>query len=269
MHKPDYVLICSLVAMTVVMAACGGPEPTPTTTALAISTSTPQVSEPVAIIDPTPGSGKSDISSLRATPASIPSPLPTETLATTPPPISGDTGPSGLDRLILRPTDILDSLTLAASDKSVPNSYSVIYVHPEAVANQGDFLGQIIAVIANLKAADDSLAVQRLFVDQGSLSAGAVVDNIVAAEADATDVRAEELAAKVANVDRQLVFRVTYTLRGDRLHEYRYRFIVGEVVANVIVTARALESGSESVGLRAKSLELVRNQVQRLLEADD
>lgn len=169
--------------------------------------------------------------------------------------------------LVVQLQDLPEGLLLVASDESDPDGFSVVYLNPLAPSDSPAVVGKIVGVVANVSLHADATTAQRAFNSQGNLTSGAVIGEILGGGAEPGSVDAQELAAKVPDVDRQLVFRVRYTLNGTRLHEYRYRVISGPAVANVIVTARALQSGSEPASLRADSLRIVGTQVERLRAA--
>ena len=236
---PRVLLSTAAVALAIVLSACGvSATPTPT---VRPATATPAPTASATLVSSTPST---------VTPAPTPQP---------------DGSLEALVPRLLQTAEVPLNLTLVAIDDSDTQSPSIIFLDPGAAQEPGPFAGIITAIVSSVAQESDNLAAQRLFVSQGSLSAGAVVDDILAAQAGADDVRAEELAARMRDVDQQLVYRVTYLLDGLGYHEYRFRVRVDNRVANVIITSRSLASGGEPQTLRAESLDVAERQVARMV----
>ena len=72
---------------------------------------------------------------------------------------------------------------------------------------------------------------------------------------------------RLQGTDRALCFRVEYAIESTHLVSYRYRFVVGNALANVIVTAHTAGPGQEPSAVRDRAQAIAQQQVARLIEA--
>ena len=147
------------------------------------------------------------------------------------------------------------------------NEFAQIYFNPEALLATGGADQGLLGVIANLTLLADGKSAQARFTEQGGLEPSTVLEDIRSAMPGVIPHRAEPYVVSLPDTDRALAFHVHYVLQGTDVYEYRFRIIVGNAIANLIISARALGDGSESASLEKHARLIVERQVARLIAA--
>jgi len=146
-----------------------------------------------------------------------------------------------------------------------PNEYSVVYFHPGALVSGGHSGANLLVV--NLGIYEDATAAGEQFTAQGSLDRDSIMEDIREASEGATPIAVQSCTVQVEGSDQVLAFGVEYAIGSTHLFEYRYRFIVGNALANMVITALASEAGEEPSAFPDQAQALVEEQAARLNNA--
>jgi hypothetical protein len=166
--------------------------------------------------------------------------------------------------LVVQNEDLPAGLGMAGGEHAGANRYSQIYFNPRALLSTGEDEPGLLGVIVNVALLDSAAAANREFSGQGGLDPTSVTEAITEATPDAIPLEVEAYAALVAGVDELLAFRVSYLLQETHIYEYRYRLLVANAVANLIISAPSTPDGLEPDSLRESALAIVKRQVARL-----
>lgn len=147
------------------------------------------------------------------------------------------------------------------------NGYTVVYFCPETLFTEGHSETSLLGVVVNLNIYDDVTGAREQFHAQGNLDRDSIMNDIREASEDATPLDVQPYTVQLEGTDEVLAFRVQYAIGSIVMFEYRYRFIVGNALANVIITARALETGEEPSTFPDKAQAIVEEQIARLNSA--
>jgi len=147
------------------------------------------------------------------------------------------------------------------------NEYSVVYFNLDVLVSGSDSATNLLAVVVNLGVYEDSTAAGEQFTAQGSLDRDSIVKDIKEASEEAEPISVQPCSAEVEGSDRILVFSVEYAIGSTHLFEYRYRFIVGNALANMVITALASEAGEEPSAFPDQARALAEEQAARLNNA--
>ncbi|MDH4268940.1 MAG: hypothetical protein OEV52_01350 [Dehalococcoidia bacterium] len=185
---------------------------------------------------------------------------------------ASDTGASLLVRgdpedLVVQLEALPSGFQMVGEDSQSPNEYSVVYFHPEALVSGTDSGTNLLAVVVNLGIYEDAAAAGEQFTAQGSMDRDSIMEDIREASEGATPIAVQPYTVQVEGSDQVLAFGVEYAIGSTHLFEYRYRFIVGNALANVVITALASEGGDEPSALPDRARALVEEQAARLNSA--
>lgn len=147
------------------------------------------------------------------------------------------------------------------------NEYSVVYFHPEALVSGSDSGTNLLAVVVNLGIYEDAAEAGEQFKAQGSLDRDSITEDIREASEGAEPIAVEPYTVQVEGSDQVLAFGVEYAIGSTHLFEYRYRFIVGNALANMVITALASEAGEEPSTFPDQARTLAQEQSARLNNA--
>lgn len=156
---------------------------------------------------------------------------------------------------------------MVGEESQSPNEYSVVYFHPEALVSGSDSGTNLLGVVVNLGIYEDATAAGEQFTAQGSLDRDSIIEDIREASEGATPIAVQPYTVQVEGSDQVLAFSVEYAIGPTHLFEYRYRFIVGNALANMVITALASEAGEEPAAFPDQALALVEEQAARLNNA--
>ena len=156
---------------------------------------------------------------------------------------------------------------MAGGEYQSPNEYGVVYLWPQALASQSPSGANLLSVVANVGIYSDSVAAVVQFKAQGRLDRESIERDIREAAGNATQVLVEPLSVELEGVDQVRAFRLGYGIGPISVTGYRYRFIVANSVANVIVTGRPSPDSQGSSTLRALADGIAKRQVSQLNEA--
>ena len=154
---------------------------------------------------------------------------------------------------------------MVGEESQSPNEYSVVYFHPGALVSGGHSGANLLVV--NLGIYGDATAAGEQFTAQGSLGRDSIMEDIREASEGATPIAVQPYTVQVEGSDKILAFSVEYAIGPIHLFEYRYRFIVGNALANMVITTLASEVGEEPSAFSDQALALVEEQAARLNNA--
>jgi hypothetical protein len=154
---------------------------------------------------------------------------------------------------------------ILGEESQSPNEYSVVYFNPEALVS-GSHSGANLLVV-NLGIYEDATAAGEQFTAQGGLDRDSIMEDIREASEEATPIAVQPYTVQVEGSDQVIAFGVEYAIGSAHLFEYRYRFIVGNALANMVITALASEAGEEPSAFPDQALALVEEQTARLNNA--
>ena len=100
-----------------------------------------------------------------------------------------------------------------------------------------------------------------------SLSRDSIASSIAEASGEARLIDVQPYAVQLRGTDEVIGFRVQYAIGSTCVIDYRYRFVVDNALANVIVTARAAGTGEASATFREQARAIVEQQIAHLTEA--
>ena len=168
--------------------------------------------------------------------------------------------------LIVQPDDLPLPFPLAQSDEPRPGNASALYFRPDVLMADTVPAGDLLGVMANLVLLPSPLAAADSFA-----TAAAEPDDVerdLAGKADGAVAVTPLGPAAVAGADKTSALRVAYRMQGVDVVEYRYRLLVANAVASLIVTGRAGDSGDEPAALAEQAATIAANQVRRLRSAN-
>ena len=172
-----------------------------------------------------------------------------------------------LKSLVIQRDELPGEFSIVGGEPKGANEFAQVYFNPEALLATGAADPGLLGVIVDLMILEDGKSAQARFTTQGGLDPSAVLQDIRSSTPGAIPRRAEPYAVSLPNTDRILAFHVHYVLQGTDVYEYRFRIIVGNAIANLIISARALGDGSESASLEKHARLIVERQVARLIAA--
>jgi hypothetical protein len=169
--------------------------------------------------------------------------------------------------LILHLADLPPGFSQIADEYDGPNKYAVLYLSPSALDAQ-DLSEPILAVVAgNLILHEDLAAVEEQYENEEGLDEGTITDSIAGTSGDATLIEVQPYPVRLAGTDQAKTVRVEYTIGPMVLVDYRYRFVMGNAVVNLIATARGVGQGRDTSSVAEQAQGLAERQVERLSEA--
>lgn len=171
------------------------------------------------------------------------------------------------ENLVIQLEALPSGFQMVGEDSQDPNEYSVVYFHPEALVSGTDSGTNLLAVVVNLGIYEDAAAAGGQFTAQGSLDRDSIMEDIREASEGAGPIAVEPYTVQVEGTDQVLAFAVEYAIGSTHLFEYRYRFIVANALANMLVTALASEAGDEPSAFPNQACALVEEQAARLNNA--
>jgi len=156
---------------------------------------------------------------------------------------------------------------MVGNESQSPNEYSVVYFNPEPLVSGSDSGTNLLGVVVNLGIYEDTRAAAEQFTAQVSLDRDSIMEDIREASEGAEPIAVEPYTVQLEASDQALAFAVEYVLGSTHLFEYRYRFIVGNALANMVITALASEAGDEPSAFPDQAYALVKEQADRLNNA--
>jgi hypothetical protein len=148
-----------------------------------------------------------------------------------------------------------------------PNDYSVLYFRPAALTSDDPSRPGLLGVTVNLGIYDTATKARMQFASQGHLDVDSIAGTVVEASEDAKLIRVDSIDVELQGTDLVVAFRAHYSIGTTQLVDYRYRFLVDNALANVIVTARVTGTGQEPDEFRERALEIAERQIAYLNEA--
>jgi len=195
----------------------------------------------------------STLSAPTSTPA--PSPTPARSRAT----IRGDP-----QDLVIQLEDLPAGFQQITGEYDGPNSYTTVYFSPESFVAEPHSEAGLLAVVTNLGIYENVAAAQEQFAAQEGLDRESIASSMLGTSGEATLIDVQPYDIQLEGTDDVRVLRVHYEIGSTALIDYRYGLIVGNAVANLFVTARALGDGGDSPTLRDQARAIVEQQVARL-----
>lgn len=212
-------------------------------------------------VDDAPGVDASPTIRPTATPPPQPSPTPTEETSVLRL-VRGDP-----KALVLEVQDLPAGFQAVTEEYDGANQYTVAYFQPQALLAEDLSAVILLGVTVNLGIYGGAEAAAEQFQAQGGLDRESILSSIAEASPDATPIDVQPNLVRLPGTDQALSFRVEYAIESTHLVSYRYRFSVGNALANVIVTARTAGPGQEPSALRDRAQAIAEQQVVRLIEA--
>lgn len=169
--------------------------------------------------------------------------------------------------LVIQREELPSGFEMAQSEPTGDGEFVRVYFNARALMSVRDPDPALFGVIANLSILNDAQAATETFGAQGGLDADSIKRDLRAATPGAIPKEIEPYPAAIDDVDRVSTFRVRYELQGTMVYEYRFRFVVGNALGNLIISARGAPEGGEPVSLRARAHAVVDRQVARLVRA--
>jgi hypothetical protein len=176
--------------------------------------------------------------------------------------VQGDT-----KTLIVQAEDLPGSFKIAKGDYDPAGGYSAMFFRPEVLAASEMPGGGLMGVMAKLAVRSDVAAAEQDFVASGGLDVESIKASLTKAQPAGSPADVRKARLDVEGADGSAAFRVDYVLQGTRVIEYRYRMLVGNAVANLIIMARAGREGAEPTGFEAVAEKIAKAQVDRLTKA--
>jgi hypothetical protein len=140
-------------------------------------------------------------------------------------------------------------------------------ISPQALTSQNSSEDTLLGVIANVGVYKDARTAGDQFKAQGGFDRESIVADITKASPNVTQIDVQSEAVQIKGTDQAIAFRVRYAIGPTRLLDYRYRLIVGNAVANVIVTAQTSATPGDPSAFRDQAQAIVERQVARLTGA--
>lgn len=240
MRQLERSLLIALMIATCV--ACGAPSATRESPTLPVPTETPVPS-----------------STPRPTSAPAPTVLPEVGAGL---PVQGDP-----QDLVLRVDDLPPGFEPAGDESEGANIYSAIYLRAAAVTSEEASSASLLGVIINVGVYADTTNSQQQFQELSALSPETIIADLKQASPNVEAIDVEQIQVRAQGVDAATGYRVHYRVDPTRLFEYRYRVLVGNAVANLIVSARAGEEIDEPTTFRQQTLDILQKQIDRLNQA--
>lgn len=243
------LVLVSSIAVCLGLGACGTPTPPPPSEASVATATIAPTQTPVPTASPTE----------RPT-------MESSAVATA----SGDQGRVGGQprELIIQAADLPAGFQQAADESKAINQYSVVYIRPQAMAGpiSGGFA--LLGVIANIGLYPNEATAQSESTSQGGLDPKSIEADIKQASPNVKEINVQHVEdMAVQGADQVLAYEVRYIVDPTPLLDERYRVRVGNVVANLIVSARADAGGQVPPEFRSAAAQLLEKQVQRLNKA--
>jgi hypothetical protein len=169
--------------------------------------------------------------------------------------------------LVIRLEALPSGFQMVGEESESSNEYSVVYFNPEALVSGSNSVTNLLGVVVNLGIYEDATAAGEQFMVQGSLDRDSIMEDIREASEGVKPIAVQPYTVQVEKSDQVLAFSVEYTIGSTHLFEYRYRFIVGNALANVVITALASETGEEPSAFPEQAHALAEQQAARLNSA--
>jgi len=190
---------------------------------------------------------------------------PSPTPSATEPALSPVRGPA--KDLIIQLDDLPQGFQTVTAEPNGSKAYTAFYVRPEALATQGAVEENLLAVAVDLTIHDSAAEAEEAFAAEGDLDQGSLAAAMGEASPDATVIDVTSYPLALEEASEAAAFRVLYEIGPLSVIDYRYRFVVSNAEANVVVTAPAQEGGQDPPGLAERAQALAERQVSRLVEA--
>jgi hypothetical protein len=169
--------------------------------------------------------------------------------------------------LIVQVADLPPGFSLITEEYDGPNKYAVVYLSPEAFVAEVPSEAELMAVAANLTLHGDVAAAGEQFETEEGLDDKSIADSMASASGEATLILVQPYPVQVVGTDRVKAVRVDYKVGPMAVVDYRYRFVVGNAVVNLIATARNVGEGLDASSLVEQAQVVVERQVERLIQA--
>jgi len=169
--------------------------------------------------------------------------------------------------LVLGVEDLPPGFEPAGDELEGANVYSAIYVRAAAVTSGDASAASLLGVIVNVGVYVDTTSSQQQFQELSALSPETIIGDLKQASPNVDAIDVEQVEVRARGVDAATGYRVHYRVDPTRLVEYRYRVLVGNTVANLIVSARAGEAIGEPTTFRQQTLDILQKQIDLLNEA--
>jgi hypothetical protein len=171
--------------------------------------------------------------------------------------------------LIIQLKDLPAGFETVAAEQHGPGGYTAFYVRPEAFASEDVGEGNLLAVAVNLTVHDSAADAKQAFTTEGDLDEASLAQAMGEASQEATVIDVTSHPAALEKAREAVAFRVLYKIGTISVIDYRYRFVVSNVVANVVATARARAAGQDPPGLADQAQALAEQQERRLMAATE
>jgi len=145
--------------------------------------------------------------------------------------------------------------------------YNVLFLRLQGLTAQDPSRVNLVSAIASVGIYDGLQAAQQQFEAQGGLDRESIEREIKESSTSVTGVVVAANSVSLAGIDRVVSFRTGYTAGPVTVLGYRYRFIVANAVANVVVVARVLPGAEEPRTFREVARDIAQRQVARLSNA--
>ncbi|MHC4695583.1 MAG: hypothetical protein ACYTFA_02445 [Planctomycetota bacterium] len=170
--------------------------------------------------------------------------------------------------LVIQAGDLPTDFPMTGGEAKSTNEYSHVYFNPAALTENAGADAELLGVIVNIARLGSHEEAAAKFEGQGGFDNAAVLEDIRRATPGAIPKSAERIETRLDGADRVLTFRVHYVLQNEPVYEYRYRVLVANAVANLIISARGGDgTGGEPGNLEQRARALTEKQVSRLLSA--
>jgi len=190
-----------------------------------------------------------------------PSPIPTKSMAASLT-VKGD------PQDIVLPLEALPAgFQKATGEYEGSNEYNVVYFRPEALTCKEGCGTNLMAIIVNLGIYQDAGAAREKGQAQGNLDRDSIMNSIREAYEEASPIDVQPYIVQLKDTDYVIAFHVEYTISSIVVTEYRYRIIINNALANVIVSARAARAGEDQSAFGELARTIVENQVARINRA--
>jgi hypothetical protein len=169
--------------------------------------------------------------------------------------------------LIVQVADLPPGFSLVTEEYDGPNKYAVVYFSPEALVTEAPSEAELMVVAANLTLHGDVAAAGEQFETEEGLDDKSIADSIADTSGEAMLILVQPYPVQVVGTDRAKAVRVDYEVGPTAVVDYRYRFVVGNAVVNLIATARSVGEGLDASSLGEQAQVVVERQVERLIQA--
>lgn len=170
--------------------------------------------------------------------------------------------------LVLERGDLPAGFEVAADQTEGPKSL-IVYLRPAALDPRISGGNPLLGVIAGIAVYTTTAEAEGAWADMAANTNAQIVGEIAELGAGAADIKAAAWPGAVQNATASDAYRVTYTLVGVPVYEYRYRFRLGNVVASLTVSAAGTQAGAseEPPSLAEDARALAQRQIDRIVAA--